>query len=79
MNAIILAAGEASRLGLGNIQKCMLSFGSDIAIDLIIDKLPPVDEICVCLGSDFRATLLAKYLLEKHPDIQRECKGTLCC
>lgn len=70
MNAIILAAGEASRLGLTNIQKCMLGFGNKLAIDLLIDKLPPVDEICVCVGDDFRASLLENYLVNKYDSIK---------
>jgi len=70
VDAIILAAGESSRLGLRNIQKCMLNFSGKLAIDLLIEKLPPIDELCVCIGDDFRAELLKNYLISKYANLK---------
>lgn len=83
MNAIILAAGKSSRLKLHNIQKCMISFGNDLAIDMLISRLPDIDELCVCIGTDFRAELLKNYLIDRYSKsfrvrfvVQDEPKGT---
>lgn len=71
MNIVILAAGQASRLGkqTKNIQKCLISFAGKPAIDYLLERLPQADRVLVCISDDFRGALLKGYLLEKHPEL----------
>jgi len=71
MKTIILAAGQASRLGklTRNIQKCLISFGGKPAINHLLEKLPNSDEVCVCLSDDFRGELLRNYLTSTYRNI----------
>lgn len=64
MKTVILAAGQASRLGklAKNIPKCLVSFGGKPAIDHLLSKLPQTNNICVCVSDDFRGELLQNYL-----------------
>jgi molybdopterin-guanine dinucleotide biosynthesis protein A/thiamine kinase-like enzyme len=71
MNGIILAAGKADRLGkiAKNVQKCLISFDGKVAIDWLIEKLPPMKNIFVCISPDFRGEMLENYLSEMHKDL----------
>lgn len=71
MDTIILAAGQASRLGklAKNIQKCLINFGGKPAIDHLLEKLPPANKVYICISNDFRGELLKSYLTNKHPEL----------